>query len=120
MAWAFLRKYKREVPTIGRAFVDEIFRVFASSHPKIELVPIQRNRTPTSYVHEAFFPQIREGISRRVYVTELTLVSEIHNQSCPQIGPTKSWLLVDDIEGRFAWSVTEQRSEVLSRKRSSV
>ena len=32
-----------EVPTIGRAFADEIFRVFAGEHPDIELVPINAN-----------------------------------------------------------------------------
>jgi hypothetical protein len=31
------------VPTIGQAFADEIFRVFAASHPEIELVPIHTN-----------------------------------------------------------------------------
>jgi len=32
-----------DVPTIGQAFADEIFRVFAASHPKIELVPTRAN-----------------------------------------------------------------------------
>jgi STAS-like domain of unknown function (DUF4325) len=31
------------VPTIGQAFADEIFRVFANSHPKIEIYPIHTN-----------------------------------------------------------------------------
>jgi hypothetical protein len=31
------------VPTIGQAFADEIFRVFAAAYPKIELVPIHAN-----------------------------------------------------------------------------
>lgn len=31
------------VPTIGQAFADEIFRVFATEHPDIELVPIHTN-----------------------------------------------------------------------------
>jgi hypothetical protein len=31
------------VPTIGQAFADEIFRVFAISHPAIEIVPIHVN-----------------------------------------------------------------------------
>jgi len=31
------------VPTIGQAFADEIFRVFANEHPQIELVPIHAN-----------------------------------------------------------------------------
>jgi hypothetical protein len=33
----------KEVPTIGQAFADEIFRVFANEHPEIELVPIHAN-----------------------------------------------------------------------------
>ena len=33
----------KEVPTIGQAFADEIFRVFAIAHPGIELVPIRAN-----------------------------------------------------------------------------
>jgi anti-sigma regulatory factor (Ser/Thr protein kinase)/biotin operon repressor len=33
----------KDVPTIGQAFADEIFRVFALSHPEIELVPIHAN-----------------------------------------------------------------------------
>jgi anti-sigma regulatory factor (Ser/Thr protein kinase) len=31
------------VPTIGQAFADEIFRVFANEHPDIELVPTKAN-----------------------------------------------------------------------------
>jgi anti-sigma regulatory factor (Ser/Thr protein kinase) len=30
----------RDVPAIGQAFADEIFRVFATSHPNIELQPV--------------------------------------------------------------------------------
>jgi anti-sigma regulatory factor (Ser/Thr protein kinase) len=33
----------KDVPTIGPAFADEIFRVFAVDHPHIELVPINAN-----------------------------------------------------------------------------
>lgn len=33
-----------DVPTIGQAFADEIFRVYARNHPGITLVPI--NMTP--------------------------------------------------------------------------
>jgi len=33
----------KDVPTIGQAFADEIFRVFAIGHPGIELVPIHAN-----------------------------------------------------------------------------
>lgn len=31
------------VPTIGQAFADEIFRVFANAHPEIQLAPIHTN-----------------------------------------------------------------------------
>jgi hypothetical protein len=31
------------VPTIGQAFADEIFRVFANEHPGISLLPIHAN-----------------------------------------------------------------------------
>jgi len=33
----------KEVPTIGQAFADEIFRVFATEHPEINLLPININ-----------------------------------------------------------------------------
>ena len=33
----------KEVPTIGQAFSDEMFRVFAREHPGIELVPVHTN-----------------------------------------------------------------------------
>ena len=32
-----------QVPTIGQAFADELFRVFANQHPEIELVPENAN-----------------------------------------------------------------------------
>jgi anti-sigma regulatory factor (Ser/Thr protein kinase) len=33
----------KDVPTIGQAFADQIFRVFAADHPAIELIPIHMN-----------------------------------------------------------------------------
>ena len=36
-----------QVPTIGQAFADEIFRVFASSHPQIRLTPVNANEAVT-------------------------------------------------------------------------
>jgi hypothetical protein len=30
----------RDVPEIGQAFADELFRVFANSHPRVALVPV--------------------------------------------------------------------------------
>lgn len=32
-----------DVPSIGQAFADEIFRVFAQKHPEIELLPLKAN-----------------------------------------------------------------------------
>jgi hypothetical protein len=31
----------KDVPMIGQAFADEIFRVFKTEHPEIKLVPIR-------------------------------------------------------------------------------
>jgi hypothetical protein len=31
------------VPTVGQAFADEIFRVFANEHPNLELIPVHAN-----------------------------------------------------------------------------
>jgi hypothetical protein len=33
----------KDVPTIGQAFADEIFRVFTNEHPRIELLPLHAN-----------------------------------------------------------------------------
>lgn len=40
----------KEVPTIGQAFADEIFRVFVNEHPNVELVPIHANSEVTRMV----------------------------------------------------------------------
>lgn len=46
---AGLNKFRRiildfdKVPTVGQAFSDEIFRVFKSRHPEIEIIPINMN-----------------------------------------------------------------------------
>jgi len=42
-----------EVATIGHAFADEIFRVFQTSHPSIELVPINANTEVQSVIVRA-------------------------------------------------------------------
>ena len=31
------------VPTIGRAFADEVFRVFRRDHPDVSIVPVNDN-----------------------------------------------------------------------------
>ena len=33
----------KEVESIGKAFADEVFRVFANEHPNIELIPFNAN-----------------------------------------------------------------------------
>ncbi len=33
-----------KVPTVGQAFADEIFRVFAVRHPKIKIIPTNMNK----------------------------------------------------------------------------
>lgn len=46
-----LEKFKKvildfdQVPTVGQAFADEIFRVFALKHPEVEIIPINMNDT---------------------------------------------------------------------------
>jgi anti-sigma regulatory factor (Ser/Thr protein kinase)/DNA-binding transcriptional ArsR family regulator len=44
-----------DVPTIGQAFADEIFRVFAMGHPNIELVPIHANSEVKRMIDRARF-----------------------------------------------------------------
>jgi anti-sigma regulatory factor (Ser/Thr protein kinase) len=39
------------VDTIGQAFADEIFRVFAKTHPHLELVPIKANPQVQQMIH---------------------------------------------------------------------
>ncbi len=41
------------VDTIGLAFADEVFRVFASKHPQIELIPIKANSAVKRVIHRA-------------------------------------------------------------------
>jgi anti-sigma regulatory factor (Ser/Thr protein kinase)/biotin operon repressor len=40
----------KNVPTIGQAFADEIFRVFKNSHPDIQLTPVHMNETVRFWV----------------------------------------------------------------------
>lgn len=40
----------KEVPTIGQAFADEIFRVFHNAHPDIRLTPINANAEVTRMI----------------------------------------------------------------------
>lgn len=41
------------VETIGQAFADEIFRVFAQQHPKIELIPVHANSAVKRMIERA-------------------------------------------------------------------
>ena len=41
------------VEIIGQAFADEIFRVFANSHPEIELYPINANPDVQAMINRA-------------------------------------------------------------------
>jgi len=43
----------QSVDTIGIAFADEVFRVFAKKHPEIELIPIKANSVVKRVVHRA-------------------------------------------------------------------
>ncbi|MGH8252062.1 MAG: STAS-like domain-containing protein [Steroidobacteraceae bacterium] len=42
-----------DVPSIGQAFADEIFRVFAERHPEIELIPVKFNAEVKQMVDRA-------------------------------------------------------------------
>jgi len=42
-----------KVPTVGQAFVDEIFRIFKAKHPHIQIVPINMNKTVKFMVERA-------------------------------------------------------------------
>lgn len=43
----------RDVPTIGQAFADEIYRVFANAHPEIEIVSIHASPEVTQMISRA-------------------------------------------------------------------
>lgn len=43
----------RGVDTIGPAFADEIFRVFAKSHPEVSLVPVNADRDVENIINKA-------------------------------------------------------------------
>jgi anti-sigma regulatory factor (Ser/Thr protein kinase) len=47
-----------EVPLIGQAFADEIFRVFASEHPEIELIAINANSEVSKMIRRAQAGQV--------------------------------------------------------------
>ncbi|MFH1207141.1 MAG: DUF4325 domain-containing protein [Patescibacteria group bacterium] len=43
----------RNVPTVGQAFADEVFRVFKHQHPKIVIIPINMNKAVAFMVERA-------------------------------------------------------------------
>jgi hypothetical protein len=43
----------KNVDIIGPAFADEIFRVFANSHPDVKLVPVNTNQCIKNMIHKA-------------------------------------------------------------------
>lgn len=49
-----------EVPTIGQAFADEIFRVFALQHPEMELIDIHANSEVSNMIERAKSGKITE------------------------------------------------------------
>ncbi len=42
-----------DVPTIGQAFADEIFRVFRNAHPEIKLLPVKANQQVQAMINRA-------------------------------------------------------------------
>lgn len=42
-----------DVESIGQAFADEVFRVFANRHPDMELIPLNANRDVTHMINRA-------------------------------------------------------------------
>ena len=43
----------KNVPTIGQAFSDEVFRIFPQGHPQVELIPINANSEVTRMIARA-------------------------------------------------------------------
>jgi uncharacterized protein (DUF1330 family) len=41
-----------DVPQIGRAFADEIFRVFANAHPGTRIIPMYHNKMIDNLIKE--------------------------------------------------------------------
>jgi STAS-like domain of unknown function (DUF4325) len=42
-----------DVPMIGQAFADEIFRVFRKAHPEVQLIPIRANEQVKKMIDRA-------------------------------------------------------------------
>lgn len=67
---ARVEKFKRvifdfvDVPTIGQAFADEIFRVFAERYPGIELIPVKYNAEVKKMIDRALAHETQDEPSR--------------------------------------------------------
>jgi uncharacterized protein (DUF1330 family) len=48
----------RDVETIGQAFADEIFRVYAKGHPEVELLPIHASVQVQQMISRATAPRL--------------------------------------------------------------
>ena len=53
----------RDVPTIGQAFADEVFRVFRNEHPNVTVVPIRTNAEVRRMIDRATSPRLRPSDS---------------------------------------------------------
>lgn len=49
-----------DVTTIGQAFADEVFRVFAKSHPDVRLIPINANARVKRFIQRAELAALEE------------------------------------------------------------
>jgi len=54
----------KDVPTIGQAFADEVFRVFPSEHPEIELVSIHASSEVRRMILRAKSARVDSGVNR--------------------------------------------------------
>lgn len=52
-----------KVPTIGQAFADEVFRVFAKEHPRVQLIPIHANSEVTRMITRAQALDLGTGVA---------------------------------------------------------
>lgn len=52
----------KNVPTIGQAFSDEVFRIFPRDHPQIELIPIRANSEVKRMIIRAETPTVSPSL----------------------------------------------------------
>jgi hypothetical protein len=51
----------REVRQVGQGFADEVFRVFASEHPDVEIRPVNVSKNIAAMIQHAGGPSARSG-----------------------------------------------------------